>query len=396
MAVPLAHRLVASQIFSGINNSTVPPGPSAGGIRVIIAVSSKKAAPLARTALTESEKRKRAKDDEVRQTEQTLSLRAYAARKYRGTILSRSKVSNPGSRADVLLEREILQQLTKKLKKGGAFTLSSAPPRPVVKRGTTSKGLKKRISKRQRGFVKDIAWDAKRYISATTDLAGDPVAWAVHLSNWDHVSDVIKCAAYGAAMVPATRHAFSLRLSDDVIHRALRSKKGFVGYMQAQIAESLKARLPYHPSVPFVIALEGAYFQDAVVSEPFHIHGAIEVPPYPSEVIPGDGPPDLIRAALKSAGGKRATSARQLDIRPMYAPIGWFTYIAKYRLSALNALAAARKELGIPARGTAESAVGATQSVRRAGKAWFKTARSSGEVFWVVSPRKRRRGKVKR
>jgi hypothetical protein len=199
-------------------------------------------------------------------------------------------------------------------------------------------------------------------------------------------------------MTPSEAHAFSLKLTEQVIEAALRSPKGFVPYIQDQIARKLRERFPRERRPEFVVALEGAYFQDSVISEQFHLHGAIEIypPSGPYLVVPGGNPRNRIEDALREAGGvfPAAKRARQLLIKPMYGPLGWFTYIAKYRLSTINALPAARRERGITIRSAQEKVTGATTGIRRAGKTWFNAARSGDELFLV--PRLRKKAKRKR
>jgi hypothetical protein len=296
----------------------------------------------------------------------------------------------------MLLDRAILQQIVKKMRRGGLFALTAKAPRPVVKKGTNTKGTRKRISKRQRGYLRDSSREAKRYITHGTDSSGKQVT-RIYLPNWDHVSDVTKAVCYGEAMNKTTRYAFTLRLSEKVWETALRSSRGFVPYMQSEIARHLKQALPnYHP-VQFVIVLEAAYFQQSILSEPFHLHGAIEIPPEPDEWTVGCIE-DSVEAALRSAGGQLPPKrrARQLHIRRMYRPLGWFAYLSKFRLVTLEALAVGRKQLGIPEHARQEAVVGATTGIRRAGKAWFSTARSTEQVFKAKPMRKRRKRVSKR
>jgi hypothetical protein len=338
----------------------------------------------------ESIAEKKAKDREVRETEQALSGRLYRAT--RGSlIVPRSKVSNGGSRADLLRDRAIMQALYKKTEKGGVFSLTAKRPRPVKEKGESPKAKLKRLSKRKIwGFAKRLDREAKPYITKTTDLAGGRV-WKVYLPNWSHVTDIIKCAAYGEAMYDWLRYSYSLHLAEGVIQAALRSKKGFVPYLHDQIDQELKRVFRNHygegPAPQHITTLEGAYYQNACVTEPFHLHGAFEIPDTYEDY--GRDPHDLVRLALLTVGGEWHDRARQLKTRRMYGPTGWFTYSAKWRLATINALAAARKEFGIPARKGRESLIGATTSIRRRGKAWFNRARKTEELI-VVPPKRRR------
>lgn len=332
----------------------------------------------------------------MRETEWSLSWRMWRARRLPRLFGSLSKVSSTSSRSDMLLDRAILQEIVKKMRRGGLFALTAQPHRPVVQRGTNTKGARKRISTRQRGYLKDSSREAKRHITPGTDPSGKQVT-RIYLPNWDHVSDVIKAVCYGEAMDKGTRHAFTLRLTQEVREAALRSSRGFVPYMQSEIARHLKRALPaYHP-IQFVIVLEAAYFQQAIVSEPFHLHGAIEIPPEPDRLILGSIR-DSVEEALWAAGGRLPPKrkARQLLIKRMYRPLGWFAYLSKFRLVTLEALGVARKQLGVPDHSHQEKVVAATTGVRRAGKAWFSAARTMERVFRAKPMRKRRKRASKR
>jgi len=207
------------------------------------------------------------------------------------------------------------------------------------------------------------------------------------MPNWDHVSSVIKRMAYGSAIPATLRHTINLRLSDQVVLDALKSKKGFAGYMQDRIARCLRHEFgPRHPIPDFVIGLEGAHGLD-----PFHIHGAIAMEPgriYFDRQQPVGPDGERIRAALLKAGGEWPGRARQLLLEECYDVTGWFSYIGKYRLVTARALLTARKRLGISALGQEESLVGATLALRRAGKRWYTAALASEE--YVLRDERRR------
>lgn len=287
-----------------------------------------------------------------------------------------------------------MQALYKKTKKGGVFCLTSKRPRPVSKKGASPK-TKIRANSKPKTWNRDKALEreAQSYISKATDLAGGRV-WKVYLPNWTHVTEAIHCAAYGESMYSWLRYTYTLRLSRDVIVTALRSKKGFVPYMHDQIDQELKRQFQDHygdgPAPQHITTLEGAYYQGVCVTEPFHLHGAFEIPDTYEDY--GRDPYDLVRAALLKVAGEWDDRARQLKAKRMYGPMGWFTYSAKWRLATRNALEAARNEFGIPARGKKrESVIAATKSIRRRGKAWFNRMRQTEQLIVVKPPLKKRR-----
>lgn len=333
----------------------------------------------------------------VKELEAELTGREYSSRPIRwGKVVPRvlvmpngSKVPKAKSRSDLLLDRAVLQQLAKKLASGGTFALTAKPGRPVPNR------TQKQLHKTKRfGVATTLARHARGRLSKITDLglAGDPVrnAWKVHTPNWDHVSDVIKAVAYGAAIPDRRRFTFTLNLSPDIQVKALRSK-GFAKFMQDRIARELRKVFP-GKQVGFVFVVEGAYDVQGVEELiPFHLHGAIEVPDYvlDGEIIEFTSHEGTVAEALRVAGGKFAgkARARQVKLDPMYNVVGWFSYLAKARFITARALRSARQMARIPLP-PAEGIVAATSKLRAAGQRWFNEARAT-EVRFAVRAKKR-------
>ena len=345
--------------------------------------------------LRESRRRKKL----VKELEETLGARHYFSEPVRWgkrvppmlVIGPRSNLSKPKARSSPLLDRAILQQLTRKLQYGGVFALSAKPPRPVRHRDRDKLHKFKRFK-----VAITFARHARERLSRLTDLAGDPMTngWAASVLNWTHVTDVIKAAAYGAAIPDHSRYAFNLNLSPEIQDKALRSPRGFAKFMQDRIGRELRKAFPGRP-VGFVFVVEGAYdIQGVEELIPFHIHGAIEVPDVQldGERVELMSHEDDVAEALKKAGGKfpEEEGARQAKMEPIYNLIGWFAYLAKARFVTTHALNSARKMARIPMPAS-EGVLAATAALRSAGHRWFNDAKTN-ETQFSVATMKRRRG----
>jgi hypothetical protein len=192
--------------------------------------------------------------------------------------------------------------------------------------------------------------------------------------------------AYGMAIPEERRFAFTLKLSDEVIVMALKSSRGFAGFMQDRIARFLRNGVPYGGRVDFTFVVEawGKW-------ERPHLQGGIELPhPFADEddvFSLRDDRTELIREALIEAGG-RTRKSTQLNAKPMYEAAGWFGYLGKRRLVTARTLKRMRKSFGIAPLTKTETLVAATQSLRQAGKRWFENAKAT-ENFVLWDRRKR-------
>ena len=134
---------------------------------------------------------------------------------------------------------------------------------------------------------------------------------------------LISLASRAQSMVRGWRGLYSLHLSEEVMLAALPSKKGVRALHARPDRPRAEAAVPgplRGPAPQHITALEGAYYQNACVTEPLHLHGAFEIP----DTYEGYGrePYDLVRAALFNVGGKWDDRARQLKAKRMYGPMG--------------------------------------------------------------------------
>ena len=349
----------------------------------------------------------RDKDKLIREEEAALERDLFVKRRYQRATRSASEVVNPRSRADLLLDRVILQQIHKKTAKGARVAISGKNPRAVPKRGrrrTRSNAPSINPNPTTRTIPK-LLKEAKLRFTKERDSSGKWVH-KVYLPPWDHTTPIIKSLAY-AASLPANRaYTINLKLSDKVVEAALRSRFGFAVYMQKAIAKALRKHLPEDMSLPeFVIAVEGAMpisksFEKLDMIDPFHIHGAIYLPiDDPKAFRFGSNAYDVEQSLLEAGGAFAPMErARQLFMTRMYDVAGWFSYASKARLTTEAALKSARRRLGLPGI-KEESLVAATISIRRSGKEWYELARASEipVLFQRRKPRQRSRpGSAKR
>lgn len=300
------------------------------------------------------EKLKRIKDELGTRRESELALDLKIKRITSKLSGSPSKVSNPRSRSDLLADREILKRINGSIRKGNSVALTAGPTRIVEDDPIPSTIIPE--DDRSTGKIEKF-----------------------HVRHWDHSSQIIKSLAYGAAIPPDRRHAMTIRIRSDVIDHALRSPKGFIGYMQDRIARFMKKALgPTIPLPNFMIAVEGVPLED------FHLHGAIDLPTDPKLVA-------TIKTALRDASGDVTgpARARKVHLKRIDHVAGWFDYVSKARLVTEESLRIDRQRRGIPALNKKESLIGATLGVRRQGRAWFEAARSSEAPLLKLEPRPR-------
>ncbi|MDP3745615.1 MAG: hypothetical protein Q8Q88_01065 [Phenylobacterium sp.] len=298
------------------------------------------------------EKLKRIKDDlgAIQESDLALALKIKRIVSKRPGIPS--KVSNPRTRSDLLDDREILKRINGSIRKRNSVALTAGPTRVVKEEATPSP------------------------INPEDDSSTGKVE-KVHVRHWDHSSQIMKSLAYGAAIPSSRRHAMTIRIRPDIIDHALRSPKGFVGYMQDRITRFMKKALgPTLPVPDFMIAVEGVPLED------FHLHGAIDLPVDAKLV-------ETIKRALLEASGDVTgpARARKVHFKRIDQVAGWFAYIGKARLSTEESLKIDRQRRGIPPLPKKEGLVGANLALRRAGKDWFQAARRTEAPLLRFEPR---------
>jgi hypothetical protein len=320
-----------------------------------------------------------AKKNLLQERELSLFLGEFWQRRFAEKNLFGSKVSNPGSKSNALLDREILRQMHEKTKKGATLVLTARQVRPVVRDRTNRKN---KISKKTIGSLQSQNLLAHAASRKFKKVHPSQTLYRIQMPHWDHTSPILKCLAYGAAIPVDERCAFSLNLTPAVQEAGVRAKKGIVGYLQDRISRELRSIEGLQRQPDFYFALEG----DAQL-EPFHLHGAI--------AMPGDCPFDpafrhmhedwqLIERALRRAGGDEK-APRLLSVKGAYDIVGWTAYLSKSRWITLEALTRQQSRLGL-AIPSGDSIVGATLSLRRAGRQWFENARRSEEPALWSSP----------
>jgi hypothetical protein len=267
---------------------------------------------------------------------------------------------------------------------GAHVALTDQEPSPVRKSGTstTTKKRKKTVPK---SYSRRLIREANKHIQLVGSWSPGASKYRVWFPNWDHTSPLLKAMAYGMAIPETRRVAFSLKLSEQVIVRGLKSKLGFAGFMQDRIARYLRKALPKtHPAIDFVVVVEGWHRW-----EPLHVQGVIDLPTPDLSDLLSEGEHNLaIEKALQGAGGQFDGKSRgtQLDTRQAYECAGWFEYLGKRRMVTRKTLGQMRKELSIPNPRNAEGLVAATSGLKRAGKRWFDEARKSGDYVLRKNP----------
>lgn len=132
---------------------------------------------------------------------------------------------------------------------------------------------------------------------------------------WRSLSLEAKClVALIAAYDRGGALAFSLNLGTDLLARLTPGTINTRNVIRNRIAARLRAALG--STVPFIMAME------VTPEGRLHVHGVV-LPPYAET--------ERVRAALMVAGSKW-TAARpdhQLDLRPLYEPVGWSEYMFK-------------------------------------------------------------------
>ena len=285
--------------------------------------------------MTTELKKKRQRDRFVGDWEADEAL-SYRVNRRISRLWPQSKVAGGLSRRNQDEDRIIFQALQGALGRG---------ERVVLGRG------------RRPAVLKDIGLLIKPEDEDTP--AGTTTVWT---SDWTHTGERLKLFSYGAAMMEGgPLHTLNLNLGETVQREALRSRRGVAGYLSERISRHLKKAGEPSPSYAFLI--------EASPVHDMHVHGLIQ----------SNQNAASLRAALKAAGGEclGKPHERQVHLKPVWSLEGWVAYIAKATFTT------AREVRRLKTRETGEASrtmlIGATQGVRRAGAAWYRNMRRTGD-----------------
>lgn len=183
--------------------------------------------------------------------------------------------------------------------------------------------------------------------------AGRRIIPEIGVPHWDHASELLKMLGWGLASQELGATPFTLRLSKDVIAAGMASPRGLARYLQDRISRHLRYRLPQEePTFWFVV-------EQGLGDEP-HLHGAILI---------SSGREDVVRSALRAAGGCWQNPARQCSFGMRGNLPKWVGYCTKW-------LWRSKCIMGD------ENLIGATQSIRRASKKTYQDSRANSAVLY--------------
>jgi hypothetical protein len=184
--------------------------------------------------------------------------------------------------------------------------------------------------------------------------SGTRIIPPVGLPHWDHTSPHLKMLAWGMASWELNATPFTLHLSDEIIKKALKDKRGFARHIADRVRRLLEYRLGTVPGFWFSV-------EKGPGEEP-HAHGAIVIQP---------GHEELVSKALRSAGGKCSYPARQLFYSPKRNAINWVGYATKWMYGT-------RRRLLSP------NSIAANHVIRQAAQAWHQEARSTSRIVHPI------------
>ncbi len=212
--------------------------------------------------------------------------------------------------------------------------------------------LRKKQPVRLTNTATDLVWEARKKLKEAM-LDERRIVPDIGIPHWDHASDLLKMIGWGMASKELRAQPFTLRLSAAVIEAASRDKRGFGRHIQDRIARHLRQRFPTGEAT-FWFAVEQGFREEP------HVHGAV--------VVPEEGL-FLTREALRAAGGKWRSDARQCDIRPRLNQIKWVGYATKWLF-------------GSKAKIRSANLIGATQTMRRTARTAYQSARTKRTVLY--------------
>jgi hypothetical protein len=185
--------------------------------------------------------------------------------------------------------------------------------------------------------------------------------------TWDHSSDLMKMLGWGLAARNMGATPFTLRISEEVIGAAKRSRVGPSRYLQDRIARHLRTRFP-NSTPTFWFAIEQGFREQA------HLHGAILIE---------DGQEAGIRKALVVAGGDWAGgTVRQVHFSPKKNQIKWVTYSTKWLFGTHRRLVENEGVVDVDLLTSRKVPIAASQTFRVAARAAYRAARTDSLVIY--------------
>lgn len=314
---------------------------------------------------------------EERSLRQSARMRALFQR------LSKASNRTPRVRPDV--EEKMLKKMGKLMGFGHRFALTACPPAVVasIVSPPSTKKRKKKTRRRLKTYEGRLTREVNKRIFLVSPWSPTGSDYLACFPAWDHIAPITRALCYGMAIPAAQRFSMTLNPAQEITEAALRSDKGYAGYLQDRLRRYLKNATPLGQTVPnFVLVVEGWGRH-----EPLHLHGAISLAPGFLSGIAGK----RIRDAIRAAGGiaKGSATGRELDIKPIHEAAGWFRYLGKRRMVAPLKIVQDRARLGMPPLDKKKSLIIASTPLRQAGKKWFEDARQS--MDFVLWDRRRRR-----
>lgn len=272
--------------------------------------------------------------------------------------------------------RKALRALTKKLEKQSrrkrrqeevAFRGSRTASRKSRERWRRDEKRDQRIIEEIQGFFKVEV--GVRMASTMAVLVGLQSASptpgvseaAMVFPHWEKSSEVLRAFAMAAGAGAEGARDFTLHMNDAVLDYAVGGDgQSFARRMLRRITDALTSHFKrvglQAPAVMF--------FVEQAKGERPHLHGVVMVPDHPDALA-------IIREALKLAGGtpwkSTPTIDTQVDIGGLPEPVGWVTYITKFK-------EVTKSRLG-------SNIFAASQSMRVNGRDWYEGSRSRGALL---------------
>lgn len=176
--------------------------------------------------------------------------------------------------------------------------------------------------------------------------------------DWSHTGDRLKMLSFAQVMSVDGAMAFTANLAPAVVEQGLASPRGLIGYLTDRLVRELK-RGGLNPQA-WAFAIEASPLHDP------HLHGLV-----------GMGDEKTVRDALYRFGGfSGRRTGREVDLSPITDLEGWADYMLKAPLVTRSTLSYASKK--IIGAGYTAGVIGASRSVRAAGKRWYQDRRSTG------------------
>lgn len=244
-----------------------------------------------------------------------------------------SKVAGATSRRDPLADERIFLAIKRSLD-AGHDTIMMDGRRPLVRKGRKPIYVLKPDEENEDGTITRKIWTP----------------------DWTHTGDRLKLFAMGASLEGPSR-TINIRLGPKAIQAGLTSGRGFGGYISERMTRLLIQAGDTQPLYAFML--------EASPAHDLHIHGIIQSPI-----------PDL-REVLTAVGREiDMRKERQVKVAPVTDMVGWARYIAKAPLVTAEQLSYARRRLGLAER--KDGLIGASLTLRRRSKDWYKSQRASG------------------